>query len=110
MFFLTEKLRRLAYLPTMEIYRREIAVTGEANGIEMAGNGFVKIGLARPIGFLYGAPTGTVGIIAGKDAILSVDNRGNPIALLINIRDALPLDNLSRLRRKIFPDNGQQVA
>lgn len=82
----------VADVPTMILQTYHIAHTSKANGIKVAGNGFLEVDTPCSIGFLYQAIAPPVMVGTGKDTILVVDDRGNPLARWVDIGDTLRFD------------------
>ena len=72
----------------------EFRVFRDPDRIEMARDGLVKVDSSFSVSLLNGAFADAIGIVAGEDAILAVDNRGDNVAVLVDVTDTLLVDNL----------------
>ena len=75
----------------------------------MTGNRFVELGLTFPIGLLKGAKAATFLIIAGKNTVLTINNRSDKLSFRVSIGNPLLVDNLTRRNRQLVPDYGQHL-
>lgn len=91
----------VADVPTVILQAYHVAHTSKTNGIEVARDGFLEVDTPCPIGFLYQAIAPTIVVGTGKDAVLVVDNGGNPLARWIDIGYALRFDYAASFRRHI---------
>jgi hypothetical protein len=73
----------------------------------MARDRFGKIGQSGKESLFYCTPATAVGVVAGENAIATVNNRGNKVAVGITIDNSLTVDHCARLFRKVFPDDRQ---
>ena len=104
-----QHLARLADFPAVIVHGREVGILLQPYGVEVARDGFVEIDLPGPEGLLDGTLAHAVPVVAGKDAILTVDNRGHQVALLIDIGHPLLLDYPTGLGQQIVPHHPEYL-
>ena len=85
----------------------EVAVLGQADGVELAADGLDPVGLALVVDLLEGTLTVALGIVGGEDAVLAAHDGGHLVAVLIEIADALRLDDGQSRGREEMLDLGQ---
>ena len=71
----------------------------------MTGNRLIERQFAFTISLLHRTFASSVRIVASKNAVLAVYDRGHQVSLFINIGNALFLDDLPGFRRQVVPDN-----
>ena len=80
MQFLTQNACAMTYIPTVVLHPNHIAHMVESDRIEVAGDGFLEIDLARIVGLLNEAIAPAIVVRTGKDTVFVVDNRGDLLA------------------------------
>ena len=99
----------MADVPSVVFQSYHIAHFGEADGIEMAGDRFLEVNLARTMGFLYQAVAPAVVVGAREDAVLAVDDGGNALARGVVVGNALLLHHCPRLFGHLRQKDGQNL-
>lgn len=91
MEFLAQYASTVAYIPSMVFHANHVAYLVEANRVEVARDGFLKVDLARVICFLDKAIAPAIVVGAGKDTVFVVDDRGDFLARWVEVRQTLCL-------------------
>ena len=110
MQFLAQYTRTMADIPTVVFHADHIPHLVEADGIEMAGDGFFEIDLARVVCLLDETIAPTIVVGTGKDTVFVVDNRGDFFARRVEIRQALCLHYGACLLGHIRQEDRQYLA
>ena len=82
-FFLTLALCRDAHAPFVIVDIGEAVFFHQADGVEVAGDGFPEVALALQIGFLDGAEGRSVLMEIDEGAFRSIDQRGDQLTVLV---------------------------
>ena len=98
----------LADVPPVVVDGAARGVLGDADGVELAGDGLGDVGFAFAPGFFDGAEAAAFGIAAGEDAVAPVDDGGDEVAVLVAVAYALAADDVSGFGGEVVPDGGEQ--
>lgn len=92
-----------ADFPAVVVDGCECGVFGDADGVEVAGDGLAEVGLALAVGFLEGALAHAVGSVAGEYAIFAVYDARDQVAFLVDITYAAAVYLCLRLWEQVVP-------
>ncbi len=98
-----------ADIPTMIVHCLIGSVVPHPYRIEMTGYGFVEVGPTLTVSLFDGTIATAFIIIAGKDAILVVDNRSHQVTFIIGIHAHLAPLSRRGLREKARPKSAEHL-
>lgn len=101
--FASEFFGGAADLPAVVVDGCECGVFGDADGVEVAGDGLAEVGLALAVGFLEGALAHAVGSVAGEYAIFAVYDARDQIAFFVDITYAAAVYLCLSLWEQVVP-------
>jgi hypothetical protein len=75
-----------AYFPAMKVDRQKRPVLRHAHRIKVTGNRLEEINAFFAAGLFDGAAADATGIVTGKNTVFAVNNRGDNLAVPVNVR------------------------
>ena len=110
MQFLAQDTSTMANIPTVVLHPHHIAYLVEADGIQVAGDGFLEINLTSIVCLLNQTIAPTIVVRSGKDAVFVIHNRSNLLTRRIEVCHGAARSLSYGRHRYIRYHGGQHIA